>query len=134
MRTLIVDGMNVIGSRPDGWWRDRDHAVRVLLARLQRLHAATGQPVQVVFDGWPLPDVPEGEHDGVLVRYARRPGADAADDRIAQLLAGEDDPAAFLVVTADRALGDRVRALGGSLERPGALLDRLDRLEATGET
>ncbi|HWG72643.1 MAG TPA: hypothetical protein VG184_01170 [Acidimicrobiales bacterium] len=25
---LIVDPMNVVGARPDGWWRERDAAVR----------------------------------------------------------------------------------------------------------
>jgi hypothetical protein len=58
VRRLMVDGMNVIGSRPDGWWRDRDGAVRRLLARLQELAASTGDDVTLVLDGRPLPDVP----------------------------------------------------------------------------
>ena len=71
MPHLVVDGMNVIGTRPDGWWRDRAGATRRLLARLHALHDATGDPVTVVLDGRPLPDVPEGDHDGVHVLYAR---------------------------------------------------------------
>lgn len=120
---MIVDGMNVIGSRPTGWWRDRDGAVRTLLARLQRLVAATGTDVTLVLDGRPLPDLPEGLHGGVRVCYARRPGPDAADDRIVELLESEG---ADVVVTSDRDLRRRVRALGGSVQGAGALLRRLD--------
>ena len=60
--------MNVIGSRPDGWWRDRDGAVRRLVARLQRLAATGGSPITVVADGRPLADLPRG-------RARRRDGA-----------------------------------------------------------
>lgn len=35
---LIVDGANVVGSRPDGWWRDRAGAT----ARLRDQLAAAG--------------------------------------------------------------------------------------------
>jgi len=73
---VVVDGMNVIGSRPDGWWRDRDGAARRLLTKLQRFAAATGGEVTLVLDGRPLPDVVEGRHDGVEVVYARRAGRD----------------------------------------------------------
>src|SRR2546427_12363037 len=81
-RRLIVDGNNVIGSRPDGWWRDRDGAAHRMLASLQTLARRTGDRISVVLDGRPLADVPEGVHDGVLVAYATRRGRDAADDRI----------------------------------------------------
>ena len=50
---LVVDGMNVIGSRPDGWWRDREAASRRLVDRLERLVRADGAEVTVVFDGHP---------------------------------------------------------------------------------
>ncbi|MPZ86970.1 MAG: RNA-binding protein [Nitriliruptorales bacterium] len=129
MSQLIVDGMNVIGSRPDGWWRDRHGAVRALLTRLQRLHATSGEAVQVVLDGRPLPDIPEGEHDGVDVRYAKRRGADAADDRIVELLSGQEHPERFQVVTADRVLVQRVHALGADALGPSTLLHRLDALD-----
>ncbi|HEY8545723.1 MAG TPA: hypothetical protein VIL36_11770 [Acidimicrobiales bacterium] len=83
--TTVVDGNNVMGSVPDGWWRDRPGAVRRLLARLQRYAGTTGQPVVLVLDV-PQADLPEGPHDGVEVVYARRRGRDAADDRILELL------------------------------------------------
>jgi hypothetical protein len=49
----LVDGMNVIGSRPDGWWRDRAGAMRALAVELDRFADATGDQVTVVFDGQP---------------------------------------------------------------------------------
>jgi predicted RNA-binding protein with PIN domain len=129
MTTLLVDGNNVIGSVADGWWRDRPGAVRRLLARLQRL-AATGAAVEVVFDTRP-PDLPEGEHDGVVVHYATRRGRDAADDRIVELV-DERDASAIEVVTSDRALADAARARGATVTGAGAFLARLDAIEGAG--
>jgi predicted RNA-binding protein with PIN domain len=130
MGRTVVDGMNVIGSRPDGWWRDRDAAALRLLRRLQRAATGSGEAYALVLDGRPLADVAEGEHGGVEVRYARRRGRDAADDRIVELVAADSDPASLRVVTSDRALADRVTALGATTEGAGALLGRLDRLGA----
>jgi predicted RNA-binding protein with PIN domain len=123
----VVDGMNVIGSRPDGWWRDRDGAVRRLLGKLQALVRADGDDVTLVLDGRPLHDVAEGEHDGVHVLYAARRGRDAADDRIVTLLGTLDSPAEVHVVTSDRALAQRARDLGATVTGAGSLLERLDR-------
>jgi len=128
---LIVDGNNVIGSRPDGWWRDRAGAARRLIASLQRLAAASGDRIAVVLDGRPLPDVPEGVHGGVLVAYAMRGGRDAADDRITAEVAGDRDPASLVVVTSDRGLAERVRKLGATVEGAGTLLERIARVEPT---
>lgn len=118
--------MNVIGSRPDGWWRDRDGAVRRLLGRLQDLARASGDEMTLVLDGRPPADLPAGEHDGVHVVYARRRGRDAADDRIVELVRDLTGPAAASVVTSDRELASRVRELGASVISAGALLKRLD--------
>ena len=131
-RRLIVDGNNVIGSRPDGWWRDRAGAARRLVGALQRLAAATGDRIAVVLDGRPLPDVPEGVHRGVLVAYATRSGRDAADDRIFAEVARDHDPASLTVITSDRQLTERVRTLGARVEGAGALLDRLDDFDRPG--
>lgn len=125
---LVVDGMNVIGSRPDGWWRDRDAAVRRLLSGLRSLAADGGTPVTLVLDGRPIEGLEEGRHAGVVVRYAGRGGRDAADDRIVGLVEADDTPASLVVVTADRELRARVEARGASTSGPRALLRRLDRL------
>jgi predicted RNA-binding protein with PIN domain len=125
-RRLIVDGNNVIGSRPDGWWRDREGAARRLVASLQELARRHGDRISVVFDGQPQAEMPEGVHDGVLVAYATRGGRDAADDRIVREVERDRDPTTLVVVTSDRGLSERVRALGAEIEKAGALLDALD--------
>ena len=122
---IIVDGNNVIGSRPDGWWRDRAGAARRLVASLQALTRSCNDRICVVLDGRPLADLPEGVHEGVLVAYATRGGRDAADDRIIEEVARDLDPASLVVVTSDRILAERVRALGASVAGARSLLDRL---------
>ena len=122
---IIVDGNNVIGSRPDGWWRDRAGAARRLVASLQALTRSNDDRICVVLDGRPLADLPEGVHEGVLVAYATRGGRDAADDRIIEEVARDLDPASLVVVTSDRILAERVRALGASVAGARSLLDRL---------
>jgi predicted RNA-binding protein with PIN domain len=127
-RRVIVDGNNVIGSRPDGWWRDRPGAARRLIAALQELARRSGDRICVVLDGRPLADVPEGVHGGVLVAYATRAGRDAADDRIVAEVERDRDPRSLVVVTSDRGLAERVRALGAHTEGAGTLLAQLDTL------
>ena len=117
MARWLVDGMNVIGSRPTGWWRDRPGAMRDLVARLERFAAATGDEVAVVFDGRPL----ELEAKGVDVAFASRRGRDAADDDIAAR-AGPGTT----VVTSDRDLARRAREAGAEVTGAGELLRRLD--------
>lgn len=122
---VVVDGMNVIGTRPDGWWRDRDGAVRRLADRLRRRQ----EEVTLVLDGRPLADLPAGRHEMVDVVYARRRGRDAADDRIVELVAALPKPRAARVVTSDRALRRRVEALGATVLGAGRFLEQLDRAE-----
>jgi nicotinic acid mononucleotide adenylyltransferase/predicted RNA-binding protein with PIN domain len=114
-RRVIVDGNNVIGSKPDGWWRDRPGATRRLVEHLQEHAAQSGDRVAVVLDGRPLDDLPEGVHTGVLVAYARRGGRNAADDRIVDEVEHDPDPASLTVVTSDRELAARVRELGAEV-------------------
>ncbi len=118
--TLIVDGNNVMGSLPDGWWRDRPAAVLRLLERLQCYAATIDQAVELVLDV-PQRDLAPGEHGGVLVRYATRRGRDAADDRIVELLDAETSTDVE-VVTSDRALARRARDRGARVIGAGAFL------------
>jgi predicted RNA-binding protein with PIN domain len=120
----LVDGMNVIGARPDGWWRDRTAAMARITAALDALARETGDPVTVVFDGRPR-DVPA---ERVEVRFATRRGPNAADDDIAALAAADEDPATLRVVTSDAALADRVTAAGASAVGAGEFRRRLDAL------
>ena len=123
---LIVDGMNVIGSRPTGWWRDRDGAKRRLIATLQDFADATSASVTVVLDGRPLTDMPEGSHDGVRVLYAPKRGRDAADDRIVELVEGDDEPETIVVVTSDAALRRRVQRWGAEVLGSSTFLGRVE--------
>jgi hypothetical protein len=128
----IVDGNNVMGARPDGWWRDRAGAARRLTRQIVTWQATHGDPVLVVFDG---PDRPEvraladaGDGAGaapVVVRFAPGPGPDAADTAIVEELAGA--PAGgepVVVVTADRGLVARLPA-GTGVEGPARFLERV---------
>ena len=121
---IVGDGNNVIGARADGWWRDRQGAVRRLLARVQCYMAQTGRPVVLVLDV-PQPDLPEGDHDGVVVRYPRSRGRGAADRRILELL-DSGDAAAVEVVTSDRELVEATRRRGAGSLGAGVFLNRLD--------
>jgi predicted RNA-binding protein with PIN domain len=115
----LVDGMNVIGSRPTGWWRDRPRAMRELVEQLGRL----GEPVTVVFDGRPF--ALEGGDD-VAVLFASRHGRNAADDDIATLAAEAGE--AVRVVTSDSELAERVRRSGAEVVGAKAFRERLDEL------
>lgn len=119
---VVVDGNNVMGTTPDGWWRDRPAAVRRLLGRLQRFAAANpDRPVILVLDV-PQADLPEGDHGGVTIRYATRRGRNAGDDRILELLEAGDD-----VVTSDRALAEAVvETEGVTVTGARTFLARLD--------
>jgi predicted RNA-binding protein with PIN domain len=112
----LVDGMNVIGSRPTGWWRDRRGAMRDLVAELDAFSAAGGDEVAVVFDGARF-DVPAERVD---VAFASRHGRDAADDDIAARAAP-----GITVVTSDSTLAARARAAGAEVESAGAFRRRL---------
>ena len=124
--TLVVDGMNVIGSRPDGWWRDRTGAALRLAERLATLAATRPDEVVLVLDGRPSERLGEGERDGVRVLFASRRGPDAADDRIVELVEAAAEPGAIVVATSDHALAARVSAAGAEVLTAGALLRLLD--------
>jgi hypothetical protein len=113
----LVDGMNVIGSRPDGWWRDRRGAIERFVGELERLDGE----VAVVFDGKPF-DVESGRVDVV---FASRGGRDAADDDIAAWVESEPNPGSLTVVTSDADLARRVREHGANVEGAGEFRRRL---------
>jgi 8-oxo-dGTP pyrophosphatase MutT (NUDIX family) len=141
--TVVVDAANVVGSRPDGWWRDRVGATRRLLAELAPL-AADGLPdealpdelaraglrhwwprVVVVVEGAARGAVPEVAGAGPRVVAARGSGDDAVVEAAADAVAGTSTPASsaapVLVVTADRELRRRVAAVGAAVTGPSWL-------------
>jgi len=123
-RRLIVDGMNVIGSRPTGWWRDRRGAMSELTEELARHAAQTGDEVAVVLDSKPF-DLADGT-DGIDVRFASARGPDAADDVIVDMVADDPEPSTLEIATSDRRLAARVRMLGAKTISAGALRRALD--------
>ncbi|WAX77322.1 NTP pyrophosphohydrolase [Streptomyces sp. KMM 9044] len=113
---VIVDSANVVGSVPDGWWRDRRGAAERLRDRLAErgLPGRTdpAEPVEIVL-------VVEGAARGVEsvpgVRVESAPGS--GDDHMVGLVAGAGERP-VLVVTADRELRRRVTALGATVAGP----------------
>src|SRR5215218_5554461 len=102
MARWLVDAHNVIGSRPDGWWRDRDGAARRLVAAVREWAAAEGASALVVLDAAPA-DL-EGAAEGVELAIAPERGRNAGDDELIRRLEREPAPGTVRVVTSDAAL------------------------------
>ncbi|KLI05307.1 MULTISPECIES: NYN domain-containing protein [Mycolicibacterium] len=120
----IVDGMNVIGSRPDGWWKDRRGAMAGLVERLERWAAAGGHRVTVVFEEPPVPPI---ESAVVEVGHAPRAGANSADDEIVRLVEAAALPAEITVVTSDSGLAARIRDTGAAVQSATGFRDVIER-------
>jgi predicted RNA-binding protein with PIN domain len=119
----VIDGMNVIGTRPDGWWRDRHAAMVRLVDLLERWAAVTGEDVTVVFEKPPNPPI---RSTVIVVAHAPKPKRDAADDEIVRMLGLDREPGAVRVVTSDIWLGDRVRAIGATVEAAASFRDQVE--------
>ncbi|MTE17160.1 hypothetical protein GLP40_31035 [Nocardia sp. CT2-14] len=144
-RVIVVDAANVVGSRPDGWWRDRAGAARRLLGELTGLRERLPDSarVVVVLEGaakaavdrrserqeglWVVlrgagePVLDDGEGAGLRVMLAGGSGDDAIVEVVAAAVAG----GAVTVVTADRGLRARVEALGATTVGPSWLRNAL---------
>jgi predicted RNA-binding protein with PIN domain len=121
---IIVDGMNVIGTEPNGWWRDRAGARRRLVEELAQW-GGDGEVITVVFDGRPkAAEADQAALPGLTVSFAPG-GPNAADDAIVALVRTLVRPDQTVVVTSDRALVDRVRQLGASVESAKSFRARL---------
>jgi hypothetical protein len=119
---VIVDAANVVGSVPDGWWRDRAGATERLRDRLVGL-AETGLPEWPVGPSLEVVLVVEGAARGVTgvpgVRVVAAPGS--GDDTIVELARAAGGDRSCLVVTADRELRRRVGELGADTLGPRAV-------------
>jgi predicted RNA-binding protein with PIN domain len=109
----LIDGMNVIGTRPDAWWKDRHGAMIRLVDMLERWAAASGADVTVVFEQPPSPPI---RSTVIEVKHAPRPRRDSADDEIVRILSLDAQPGSVRVVTSDLWLTDRVHAVGATVE------------------
>ncbi len=122
MRVLVVDGANVVGSRPDGWWRDRAGAAARLHGRLAVADTSYDEIV-LVLEGQAKGGVPKGKDAHLRTVHAPRDGDSAIADEARALRERDED---VVVVTADRGLQLRVEALGCRTMSPSWLLDQLD--------
>ncbi len=122
--TVFVDGNNVMGSRPDGWWHDRADAARRLVAEIIPLATCHGGAWTIVFDGKEPPAMPPPPECLAVIHTGHR-RRDGADDRIADLVREHPDRAALLVYTSDAKLRSRVKALGAQVMGSGTLLGQL---------
>lgn len=113
----MVDAANVVGSRPDGWWRDRAGAAARLHARVLADPPAYDEVV-LVLEGTARTGITEGTQGPVRTVHAAGHGDDAI---VAAAAAGIDRGAEVTVVTSDRALRARVRARGCLVVGPSAL-------------
>lgn len=104
--------MNVIGTRPDAWWKDRDGAMLHLVKLLERWAAENGEDVTVVFERPPSPPI---RSSVIEVAHAPKPRRDAGDDEIIRRLRSEPAPGLVRVVTSDRWLSERAYATGASV-------------------
>lgn len=144
--TVVVDAANVVGSRPDGWWRDRAAAAGRLVGQVARLQLAglSGAELPdgldlppltrrwpdwlVVVEGAARPAALDAPTAGVHVRAATNSGDDSVVEAVTGLVAGTDGGATarpVLVVTADRELARRCEALGAAVSGPRWLLSLL---------
>jgi hypothetical protein len=140
-RLIVVDAANVVGSRPDGWWRDRAGAARKLLAKLSKLNEKLPEPAEVVvvLEGAARPAVEvvgrsgaksnrsDGQVDLGDLRVVLAGGS--GDDAIVEVVraaVAADSNRQITVVTADRGLRERVEAHGAATVGPRWLWDHLD--------
>ncbi len=119
---LLVDAANVIGSRPDGWWRDRPAAARAFVERVRAAVQAgrLAEPVVIVLEGRARDGAEAGVAGGVTVRHA--PGS--GDDMLLDIVAGTQTH--VTLVSADRALCRSAQALGADVAGPRWLRALLD--------
>jgi len=120
-RVLVVDSANVVGSRPDGWWRDRAGAARRLHGRL----AVADLPwdrIVLVLEGAAKAGVPRGVDGHLETVHAPRDGDSAI---VAATRAAVESGADVTVITADRGLRTQVEVVGAHTMSPSWLLDQL---------
>ena len=122
VRVLIVDGANVVGSRPDGWWRDRAGAARRLHEALLVADTAYDEIV-LVLEGAAKGGSAASKDAHIRVAHAARNGD---DEIVACTRAAAVAGSTVTVVTADRLLRGRVEALGASTMSPTWLLAQLE--------
>ncbi len=120
---LIIDGANVVGSRPDGWWNDRAGAARRLHEQLSSADLAADEVV-LVLEGAAKRGHLADQEGRVRTVNAQGSGDDEIVEQVKKQV-GIADGRDVVVVTADRLLRDRVEAAGARTKGPAWLLDQV---------
>jgi hypothetical protein len=124
---LVIDAANVVGSRPDGWWKDRAGAAARLVEQVTGALETGGLdgPVTVVLEGAARAGADEcaGPNADIRVVHAPRDGDSTVVTLVESLMAEGSESVG--VVTADRGLRELVTPLGAAVYGPSWLLDRL---------
>lgn len=112
-RRWIIDGNNVFGSRPDGWWNDREAAQIRLAQRVATWCRTHDDDVVLVFDAPLATSAARLAGGNLAVVEARHRGRDGADDEIVDIVHGSDcadgrHDRDVTVVTSDRGLRSRL--------------------------
>jgi predicted RNA-binding protein with PIN domain len=115
--------MNVIGSRPDGWWKDRSGAMLTLVDWLDRWASLQGDDVTVVFERPPSSAISSSM---IEIAYAPKAAANSADDEIVRLVQADARPHEIQVVTSDKELANRVASWGASVYPAAGFRDVID--------
>lgn len=120
--------MNVIGSRPDGWWKDRHGAMVALVDRLEQWACNEVDPPQVtvVLERPPSKAI---RSSVIEIAHAPKAAANSADDEIVRLvqgLLGAEPRSDIRVVTSDKTLAERVRGMGASVYRAESFRNLID--------
>jgi predicted RNA-binding protein with PIN domain len=119
----IVDAMNVIGTRPDRWWKHRRGAIVRLVGHLERWAQTHDRLVTVVLE---RPMSPPIESSVIEIAHAPMAAANSADDEIVRLVQADREPQDLTVVTSDGALAHRVRAAGASIHPAASFRNLID--------
>jgi predicted RNA-binding protein with PIN domain len=122
----IVDAMNVIGTRPDGWWKDRPRARVLLVEQLERWASVHTLVMSVVFE-----HPTSIRSSSIAIHHAPKAAANSADDEIVRLVSVDDRPGENTVVTSDVTLAERVRHAGATVYPAAKFRDLIDPLSAT---
>lgn len=118
---LVVDGANVVGSRPDGWWKDRAGAARRLHEQLLTADLPH-DTVVLVLEGGAKGGVRAGKDAHVRTVHAPKDGDSEIERQVDSAVAAGHR---VTVITADRFLQARVQGKGAMAMSPSWLLDHL---------
>ena len=118
--------MNVIGSRPDRWWKDREGARVRLVGQLDRWSTAHGHVVAVVFE-----HATSIRSSVIAIYHAPKAAANSADDEIVRMVCAGAHPGEINVVTSDVTLAERVRSAGAAVYPAARFRELIDPLHAT---